>query len=318
VTAPESVQALLKRAEEIRSQIPNRAPNEEGYAVLGPTRTPAEARGSLEVMQFWAEVLAHGGDAPFALWAWSLFPAADGPAALVSLKADLAASDVVLWRADTYELSQRGVEAWRERPLARGDFPSGPQLWFFDFVFPCDTPVLEVPDRSQLGCILLFSQLLGEHYSIRAALFFLPGLFKEAEADEQPLLVRYLPPIEEGEALGPYAPLVAMYQFCQLPITLLEVSRVSRQQQRERARRGKHSGDVSVVVLRPALSPEPSGTHRDVQWSHRWMVRGHWRNQYFPASKAHHVRWVRPHVKGPQDRPLLDTRPRVYDVSRGA
>ncbi|MFE5485932.1 hypothetical protein [Streptomyces sp. NPDC056527] len=39
---------------------------------------------------------------------------------------------------------------------------------------------------------------------------------------------------------------------------------------------------------------------------HRWIVRGHWRNHYYPARKAHPPIWIDQHFKGPDGAPILD------------
>lgn len=36
----------------------------------------------------------------------------------------------------------------------------------------------------------------------------------------------------------------------------------------------------------------------------RWIVSGHWRNQYYPTRDAHRPRWIEPYVKGPEGAPL--------------
>ena len=64
------------------------------------------------------------------------------------------------------------------------------------------------------------------------------------------------------------------------------------------------AGEVRVIDLR-----RPSGATRGggsaIEYSHRWMVSGHWRNQWMPASKTHRAQWIAPHVKGPEDKPLV-------------
>ena len=36
----------------------------------------------------------------------------------------------------------------------------------------------------------------------------------------------------------------------------------------------------------------------------RWIVDGHWRNQWYPASEVHRPRWIDAYVKGPEGAPL--------------
>jgi hypothetical protein len=51
--------------------------------------------------------------------------------------------------------------------------------------------------------------------------------------------------------------------------------------------------------------------HRE--FSHRWLVSGHFRNQWYSSEQTHKVIWIAPHVKGPKGALFL---PRVYRVSR--
>jgi hypothetical protein len=76
---------------------------------------------------------------------------------------------------------------------------------------------------------------------------------------------------------------------------------------RREERAGRPAPRVRLVdVRRPRRPPGPPGAHRDVDWSHRWVVRGHWRQQaYGPGRTLHRPRWIAPFVKGPDDKPLV-------------
>lgn len=41
-------------------------------------------------------------------------------------------------------------------------------------------------------------------------------------------------------------------------------------------------------------------------YRHRWMVRGHWRNAWYPSRQDHRPVWIDPHLKGPDGAPILD------------
>jgi hypothetical protein len=51
-----------------------------------------------------------------------------------------------------------------------------------------------------------------------------------------------------------------------------------------------------------------------VEWSHRWMVGGHWRKQ--PDKHGWHWVYIYEYVKGPQDKPLILRDRRVFDFRR--
>jgi hypothetical protein len=41
-------------------------------------------------------------------------------------------------------------------------------------------------------------------------------------------------------------------------------------------------------------------------YQHRWIVRGHWRNHWYPSRQANRPIWIDSHVKGPDGAPILD------------
>jgi len=51
-------------------------------------------------------------------------------------------------------------------------------------------------------------------------------------------------------------------------------------------------------------------------WHCQWIVSGHWRRQYYPASNAHKPRYIAPYVKGPQDKPLKPPGNQLFVVKR--
>lgn len=85
---------------------------------------------------------------------------------------------------------------------------------------------------------------------------------------------------------------------------IVEPERAPRAQRRQ-AQRAKVVNGEYVTVLRlrrhVRVAAEVAAT-RD--WSCRWIVRGHWRNQWYPSLGEHRQRYVAPHIKGPPDKPL--------------
>lgn len=76
--------------------------------------------------------------------------------------------------------------------------------------------------------------------------------------------------------------------------------------QRGQAQRGPE--DVQLVELR---RPEPRESDavepRRVDWSHQWIVSGHWCQQPVgPGRALREPRWIAPYVKGPADKPLAE------------
>ncbi|SEB46578.1 hypothetical protein SAMN04489727_1971 [Amycolatopsis tolypomycina] len=67
---------------------------------------------------------------------------------------------------------------------------------------------------------------------------------------------------------------------------------------------------VRYIDLRRARTEPPDHTAEESRTStreyrHRWIVRGHWRNQFYPSRNDHRPIWIDPHLAGPEDKPLL-------------
>lgn len=84
--------------------------------------------------------------------------------------------------------------------------------------------------------------------------------------------------------------------------------------ERQAARRTQRAGidrklaTVQVVTLRKLHRTEsaPSDEHATRDWHHRWLVAGHWRWARVGVGRTERrLVYVRPHVKGPEDKPLV-------------
>lgn len=71
-----------------------------------------------------------------------------------------------------------------------------------------------------------------------------------------------------------------------------------------------------VIRLRRVANRNGQAAVADVEWACRWFVKGHWRNQWHPKLRRHSPAWIRPHIKGPSDKPLKAPTPTVFSVER--
>jgi hypothetical protein len=92
---------------------------------------------------------------------------------------------------------------------------------------------------------------------------------------------------------------------------------------------GQRVSDVKVVQLRKSEhhgTPDGASSYRPndegtasiepKQWSHRWLVDGHWRLQPCgPQHKDRRLTWINPFVKGPDDKPFK-AKQTIYEVRR--
>ena len=113
------------------------------------------------------------------------------------------------------------------------------------------------------------------------------------------------------------------FRLCQQQIAVSYRQRASRPVWKRARATWKDIKEVVVFTLRRASNtPEYEGEERDVQWSHRWIVQGHWRNQpYVEKTDQGDKRtiyrqiWISPYVKGPDGKPLIFKR-RAFELVR--
>ena len=102
-------------------------------------------------------------------------------------------------------------------------------------------------------------------------------------------------------------------------IATVKVETADRATRRRLERKGWPRREVSVVNLRrserAAVDGGDESEPRHVNWSHRWLVSGHWRRQWCPSIKDHRNIYINPYVKGPEDRPF-DPGDRVFQVKQ--
>lgn len=95
-------------------------------------------------------------------------------------------------------------------------------------------------------------------------------------------------------------------------VTRAHYDRASR---RRFTKRNEEPPEVRVITLRRASPESEKDNDREWDYHHRWIVRGHWRRQWYPSQQAHRPVWIAPHIKGPEDAPLLGGE-KVYALRR--
>jgi hypothetical protein len=74
---------------------------------------------------------------------------------------------------------------------------------------------------------------------------------------------------------------------------------------------------VTFITLRKTKPREKEEGEEDAhrEYSHRWLVDGHWRNQYYASENTHRAIYIVGYVKGPADKPLI-IKEKVYSWTR--
>jgi hypothetical protein len=96
-----------------------------------------------------------------------------------------------------------------------------------------------------------------------------------------------------------------MLMLLRQPLVQDSIAKPTRLERRQAERGSYESPDVRVLTLRMRSVDHDLEDHHHVEWSHRWMVSGHWRQQWYASEQVHRPVWIAPFVKGPGDKELV-------------
>lgn len=107
---------------------------------------------------------------------------------------------------------------------------------------------------------------------------------------------------------GPSVDLQFLYAFFRILkqkiVTKRQETEFPRNVRREFQRKNVNLQITVIEFRKSAVRGDGSST---VDWSHRWLCRGHWRKQWYGSGDDRYWEfiWIHPHIKGPEDKPLL-------------
>lgn len=105
-------------------------------------------------------------------------------------------------------------------------------------------------------------------------------------------------------ALDVFGMLITVSLLMGQPLATGETVEPDRAARKRLRRRNAESGPVRVIELRRPRTSAGQGDG-DREYHHQWIVRGHWRQQWYPARQVHRPVWIAPHIKGPEGAPLI-------------
>jgi len=79
----------------------------------------------------------------------------------------------------------------------------------------------------------------------------------------------------------------------------------SRPERRRTQRADLPPRDVRIIRLHRRLAEQRTTQSAGREYRSRWIVRGHWRRQWYPSIESHRPRWIHPYLKGPAEGTLL-------------
>lgn len=91
--------------------------------------------------------------------------------------------------------------------------------------------------------------------------------------------------------------------------------KASRGARRDAARYHNAHDEITLITLRKSSERAHEASGEEANYSCSFIVRGHWRKQWYPSIEAHRQKWINPYVKGDLDMPLKMTK-RVFEFVR--
>lgn len=121
---------------------------------------------------------------------------------------------------------------------------------------------------------------------------------------------------ERFKAIGRYV--MTFFTFTNQKIMVVSHQRVNRAARRryQENHRGTDAPLVRVILLRAKKTVRGEGQQGDIEWSCRWLVRGHWRQQWYRTLTNHRAIWITPYIKGPEEKPLKKPKADLFAVVR--
>lgn len=98
-------------------------------------------------------------------------------------------------------------------------------------------------------------------------------------------------------------------------VASVHVAHHDRAARRRFQKAGQDPPSIRIISLRRSRPEKAEGSESEREYQHQWVVRGHWRKQWYPSVNDHRPVWIAPHIKGPEGAPLLGGE-RVYSLKR--
>lgn len=108
--------------------------------------------------------------------------------------------------------------------------------------------------------------------------------------------------VEERSPMA--ARMQTFFALCKQELPAIERHDPTLKEQKLMRRMDLRNRAISVITLRRHKGDQ-GNNDTEVEWSHRWIVRAHWRNQYYPSEGIHRAIPILPYIKGPEDKPLV-------------
>lgn len=196
-----------------------------------------------------------------------------------------------------FEDAHSGPERHDLRAMQWIGMPGGVRLLFY-----IDSAEAFAPHPNELAAARAEGPLPRLFELTQSALTFGEGGVEHVQVNRETSQVEH---VEDNWTAPMLRVMFATFQLMRQNLVVTERAHVPRHIAR-RCIREDVTADVLVVRLRHLRTSGDSEVgDGGVEWTHRWIVGGHWRQQWLPSRGVHRPTWIAPYVKGPENLPLI-------------
>ena len=279
------------------------------------------------------DLLSGWRDRIYALADWEISPYGTSKWLIEALEAKLDEAELIVWEKSLFAASQEGAKSFFDYEFDPMDFPPPLfQHWQFYESGHGQMTAIEmgwekkagIPENAycrEIFIIPIQSERTGKYGICWANVYWpivdsVPDSVRNQGIDSILPIFRFWAPIYKGDKTErPHHIFLAALGFMYSKVVSLEPVRAQRAERRRAHKLNKHLPTIQVTHLRQreyhSGDPGDPGV-----WSCRWIVRGHWRKQWYPKDGAHKPLFIEPHIKGPDGAPLKPPKEHMTVVAR--
>jgi len=242
----------------------------------------------------------------------------------------LLAATPVLWSYDLLKVSTSGSEVFNGMPFDPSAFNPPMQLWIPDrdmILKPHEAEGLGLdPEKTwnAAGMLHIVPEVCGLtvsiHHMIKSEMGMCPRLisfqiFQTLDKDIGG--VKYLLHMMEDRINNSYfSQVIASAEFMRQAVVDVIRRGPNRAERRRAEKGGRPKPHEYLHVKLRRREGEKTECGCEVAWSRRWIVRTHWRKQWYPSREEHAPVLIHSYIKGPEDMPLVTVQEKVVEVRR--
>lgn len=231
---------------------------------------------------------------------------------------DITKADIVLWEETLFDLAWSGQDLFVGHTVPDDIGARSPELWLLNWV-GCNEHDVQHPsqimfvkpsdDQREVEIYDICPEIKGDykrHRSPDGTSITVGGGLTAGHTLDHP--DNHLNLMEGADW--------ALIEFLKSPIVTSEREQFPRHVRRQFQRANISEPVVRTIRLRRSIKRNRGSQQGNIEYNYHWLVRPHWRNQYFPKTDSHKPVFVDAYVKGPEDKPFKPPKDYVFKVVR--